>query len=454
MIDSSRRLPPKLLTGGLLLSLLLACIINGAVPRVARAEPRFGDSSWVAPALPAGGDPTSNGPRVAPPDKERGWETALRTPFRVVLVPFRLIGRGLEAGVNHIGAKYLEPKPKSTTHGPRVGLRVDVSGATSGVDNVGIGPAISWDGFPTDDAHMEASAAFALNDRRRARFLGLLRDRQPLSFQLTADYDFKPDRSYYGIGNGTEEADRAYYRLESTRVEGALRLGASPLRRLQVLAGYSGMSPGVGKHASPLLGNVFPDGTVPFGGTATQYFISGVAGDFAVLDDAISPSLGVHGRAELKHAAGLRGADPDYNQWLLEGRAYLPVFAKRRVLAFRAAYAGVDPTEDGAVLPFYRLIQSEGQLRFLGYSTQRFRDRQLILAHVEYRWAISHQVSALAIYQLGAVAPEREVFSLRAAKTSWGGGLRMGMREGSALRFVVGKGDEGLSAQLALRSDF
>lgn len=454
MIDSYSHSTARLLTGGLRVSLLLAFVINGADPCVALGAERFGDSSWVAPAMPAAGELPLDGPRVAPPDSERTWETVLRAPFRIVLLPFRLVGRGMELGVNSLAARYLEPEPKLTPDGPKLSVRLDLNGATTGVDNIGIGPTLNWDGFPTADGRIRASAAFSLNDRRRAQFQGWMRDKQPISFQLNADYDFKPDREYFGIGNDTEEADRAFYRLENTKVEAAALLGARPLRRLLFRAGYSSISPGVGDHGSPLLGDVYPDGSVPFDGTATRYFITGIAGDMAALDHFTAPSLGVHGRVELQHAAGLRSIDPDYNQWLFEGRAYLPVFARRRVLAFRAAYAGVDPTGDGTILPFYRLMQSEGQLRFLGYSTQRFRDQQLMLAHAEYRWVISHQVSAIAIYQLGAVAPTLGNFSIRTAHISWGGGLRMGLREAAALRLDVATSNEGLHAQLVLRSDF
>src|SRR5437762_12071960 len=51
-------------------------------PGIARAEPRFGDSTWVAPQVPSRDEkPSDPGPRVAEPDHERRWETVLRTPF-------------------------------------------------------------------------------------------------------------------------------------------------------------------------------------------------------------------------------------------------------------------------------------------------------------------------------------------------------------------------------------
>ena len=133
---------------------------------------------------------------------------------------------------------------------------------------------------------------------------------------------------------------------------------------------------------------------------------------------------------------------------------YVPVFARRRVIAVRGVYAGVDPRGGTTVLPFYRLAQSEGTSRFAGYSSGRFRDRQLVLARIEYRWAILNRVSALALYELGQVAPRRGAFSLRGTHRSYGGGVRLGRRDKATLRFELAKSVEGLHAVLGLGSDF
>jgi outer membrane protein assembly factor BamA len=180
-----------------------------------------------------------------------------------------------------------------------------------------------------------------------------------------------------------------------------------------------------------------------------------MAADLAALDDERDPSRGVHGRVDLRHAAGLRNGDPDYNQWRLEGRAYLPVFAKRRVIAVRGVYAGVDPSGGAtASLPFYRLPRSEGASRFAGYASERFRDRQLMLARIEYRWAILYRMSALALYELGEVAPDAGSFSLHGAHQAYGGGLRLGLSDEATLRLEVAKSVEGLHAVFALGGDF
>ena len=414
------------------------------------AEARFGDSSWVAPGVPTLDDSTSGGARVAPSDHERRWETALRMPFRIAFFPLRLVALGLEASATRFGdgiyARRLQPPA-------RPGLRFSPSIDIGGVTDLGVGPALTWVGFPIAEAKLSMSGTWSNRDRRRARLREAIHDRKTLGLLLTVNYDLKPDRRYSGIGNATPPTDVSYFLLESTDAEAALHFGASPLRQLRLMGGYSTMSPRRGYNGTPLLESVFPT-DVPYNHATSREMLYGVGGDLAVLDDPRDPSLGVHGRFELRHAAGLRDRDPDYNLWLLEGRAYLPVFAKRRVIAVRCVYTGVEPTGGTEVLPFYRLARSDGTIRFAGYATDRFRDRQLAIARIEYRWPLLHTVDAVALYELGEVASRAAGFTLAAAHKSYGGGLRLGMSDKAAFRVEVAKSAEGLESMLRLTSDF
>jgi outer membrane protein assembly factor BamA len=242
--------------------------------------------------------------------------------------------------------------------------------------------------------------------------------------------------------------------LTSTNAEAALLFGASPLRQLRVAGGYSSMSQRRGYNAQPLLENVFGPTGAPYEHQTSQELWYGVTGDLAALDDGRDPSRGIHGRIDLRRAAGLRSSDPDYYEWQVEGRAYIPVFAKRRIIAVRGVYMGVEPGGGTTIMPFYRLAQSGGASRFAGYASDRFRDRQLVVARIEYRWAILYRLSALGLYELGEVAPHTASFSLGGTHGSYGGGLRLGLSDVAALRFEFAKSVEGLHANLALGSDF
>ncbi|MEO5619141.1 MAG: BamA/TamA family outer membrane protein [Candidatus Eisenbacteria bacterium] len=322
-------------------------------------------------------------------------------------------------------------------------------------NDIGVGPAIVWSGFPTAGSKLQLAGTWSAIDRRRVRFSEVIGDRRPVGFRLRGDYDYRPNRRYFGIGNETPEADRSYYLLESSSAEAELLLGASPLRQLRFGGGFSIMSPRRGYHGTPLLEDVFTPATAPFEHRTTKELWYGVDADLSALDDGRDPSQGIHGRVDLRRAAGLRTRDPDYNQWRVEGRAYLPVFAKRRVIAMRGVYSGVEPTGSTTpILPYYRLAQSEGASRFAGYQSDRFRDRQLMLARIEYRWAIIQRLSAVGLYEMGQVAPSAESFTVRGAHRSYGGGLRLGLSDEGTLRFEAAKSTEGVRVVLSLGGDF
>lgn len=395
---------------------------------------------------------TDNGPRVAPRDHERAWETVLRTPFRVVFYPVRLVGMGLEAAASYAGPRYFEPKPKSQpASGPTVAPLIEVGS----VNDITLGAAATWVGFPIDDAKLSLAGSWSTFDGRKVRFSQTFGDHRPVGFRLGADYDYKPNRRYYGIGNNTPETDLSYFLLSTTNAEAAVLFGASPQRQVRLVGGYSGMSPGSGYHGSPLLQDVFPPSSVPYATQATRELWYGFTSDFSMLDNGREPTHGLDGRLDLRRAVGMRSSDPDYYQWRAEVRAYLPVFAKRRVIALRSIYSGVRPVDGtSTIMPFYRLSESRGFSHFAGYSSERYRDQQLMLARVEYRWPLIHTVDVLGLYELGEVAPNAGSFTLRAAHVSYGGGLRAGISDEAAFRFELATSDEGLHAYFGVGSDF
>jgi hypothetical protein len=405
----------------------------------------------VAPSASFDTTSAGDGPRVALPDHERRWETAIRTPFRVFFFPLKLAGKGIEAGASYFGPRYFDLRPARV---PKPGPKVRATFSLDSPTDIGVGPHVAWDRFPTEHSKLRLDATWSLIDHRRVRLTETIGYRRPYGLRLRVNYDLKPNRRYYGIGNDTPDSNHSYYELESTLPEVAILVGASPLRQFRVGGGYSLLTPRRASHGTPPIEDRFDPGTVPFQGDPTADLWYGIGGDYARLDDDRAPSLGIHGRVDLRRAMGVSSSDPDYYQWHTEGRAYLPVFAKRRVLAFRGVYAGIEPAGSTTTLPFYRLTQSAREFQFAAYPAGRFRDRQLMIARVEYRWVILHDLYALALFERAEVAPRVGEFRWGEGHDTVGGGLRLGRSDEAALRIEIGKGSEGLHAILDLQSDF
>jgi hypothetical protein len=431
------------------LFLLLCALACG--PGVAGADAGFRDSTWVAPSEMFKPDSTTDGPRVAPPDHERRWETALRLPFRIIFIPFRLIAMGMEAAAGYIGPHYIEPKPKRPPKtGPQISPLLDVGA----VNDIALGADVTWQNFLFANDKLDASASWSTFDGRVARLSETLGYERPLSLRLGIDYRHNVNRKYYGIGNDTPPSDISYFKLATTNAEAAILIGGSRLRQARLVGGYSSMTPGTGSHGSPLLEDVFTPAEAPFAQETTQEYWLGVAGDYTAIDDDRDPSSGVDLRGDLRRAYGVRSSDPDYYQWRVEARTYARLFAKRRVIALRTVYAGIDPQGNTTILPFYRLSESRGDTHFAAYSSERFRDQQLLLGRIEYRWPIISRLNVFGLYELGEVAPRTGAFTLTDAHVSYGGGLRYGVGARSAVRMELASGSEGLHLVLGLGSDF
>ena len=412
----------------------------------------FGDTTWTAPDPPGSEDPSQPGPRVAEPDHDPGWETALRTPFRAVFFPMRLLARGMELGFKQFGDQLLEPKPPSP--GVKVGLAI-YAGSTN---DVALGPDIKARDVLFPNSRFHLFAGWSITDHRRVRLTETIADRRPLGFRLAGNYDLKPNHRFYGIGNDTPENQLSYFRLEDTFAEAALLVGSKPLRQIRFVADYSGMNAKSGWHGTPLLEDVLLPEQAPGYAGSTFDLGFGVTGDLGLVNNDVSPSLGVHAKTELRRFRGVRDSDPDYDQWLVEGRGYVPVFAHRRVIAVKTVWAGVKPTDSSPEMPFYRLARNEGALAFEGYHAFRYYDNQLAIARAEYRWQLWDRqdwtLSAVALYELNEVAPFASAFTWDKRHHAYGGGLRLSLTDRSAVRLDLAKSTEGLHLILSMGNVF
>jgi len=441
---------PRQGSGGLIRTLVLLLCASALAPAPSRAdEPRFGDSTWVAPGDGTTTSPTAPGPRVAEPDHERTWETVLRTPFRVAFFPLRLVTLGFEAS-GPLVERLVPPSRQIGATSTRRGLHVGPAFSYSGAAGPGAGLAINSPGMLGPGSTVGLTGTWSLRDSRRARFRALTEGR--IGFGLEGVYDYRPNRRFYGLGNESPSERTVYLRRDETGTAYAF-LGPKPLRRLRASVGLSDIKIGGGYNDSPLAENVFTESEVPFLTRSSRAWWYGPALDLAALNDSLNPSLGAHLRTEARRIKSTHD-DFEFDSWRVEGRTYLPVFADYRVLALRLVYEGADPRGGSGPIPFYRLPTAIDADRFIAYKQGRYVDQRLALAHVEYRWLLLRNFWAAAIAQWGEVASSTDELTLRHTHHSYGGGLRMHTGAAHTARLDVATGEDGLNVYLDLKGDF
>jgi len=429
-------------------SLFAALLWIGSWPSITRAEPRFGDSTWVAPSIPSDAlavNPETTGPRVAKRDSERAWETMMRAPFRVAFFPLRLLARGIE-GLGPLAEKVFPPGDLFRVTRPKKGVHFSPEF---------LGASVTANQFAGPGTRAKLTGTYEpLNDTRKFKLKTYVGEGvSTVGMGLNAFYDRRPNRAFYGIGNASSDRKTFFLRRGSDATLYAF-LGRNYLRRLRINTGLSDMNAGLGYNGSPRAADVFTPAEVPYLSDPSRLWYYGTSAEVGALDDSLAPTLGLHFRPEVRRYKDADGSNIAYDQWRVEARGYVPVFAKRRVLAAKVVYEGVDSRSGSGPVPFYRLPESADANLFPGYGTGRFRDRRLALGQVEYRWEIEEPVSMFLLGSLGEVAPAAGALSLRAAHPALGGGLRAKLGSSQAGRLEIARGHEGITIQADLSAAF
>ena len=446
----------RIRSAGALAALLLMILAGRAA-----AEPAFGDSDWVAPgwedrawyeaAVDTGQFGADvPGPRVAPPDKDPTGETILRAPFRLLFLPLRLVARGSEMLIGVAAPLFVpgsSPGPK-----PLWSLEPIVTADPS----IGFGLTRRLD--PMGKSRIQVLGIYGWGDRRRARITyDSSRDTALFGVSASAAYNYRPDMTFFGVGNGTTTAQKSYWLREAGDGAAVVRYGRAVRHEVRLLGNISSISARSG-YSGPSNAQrtevVFTPEEVPFLLRGSTVASVGAAGEVAKLDDIRTPRLGVHLKGQAEKFKSVDESDLDYMRYHVEARAYVPVFSDRQSLAFRALHDWVDLAAGSEALPYYRLPETEGDMRFNGYKVHRFADRHLVLGTAEYRWWFSNKVYALLAANVGEVASQASRLTWKDHHESYGLGLRYGYTDRLAARFDVAQGSEGLVLNFTLQDTF
>jgi hypothetical protein len=435
------------------LAILALTAFAGTAQAQTQSQPAFGDSGWVAPIPVSDTLALKNAPdvRVGKADHEPVGETILRTPFRILFLPLRAVAYGLEGAAGFAGPSLTGQIPRGI---PLWKLIVGPAITLSGSAGLGLGTSQYMFVDRDRDAIFSFAETWSTKDHRRVRGRLDISRGDRLGFSLTGAYAFRPNYAFYGLGNFSQTADRSIYLQESGDVRATVYIGGRLTRQLRLSVGYNSMSARIGYNGSPGALDQFAPEQFPFLLRGSRAWSFGAGGDYAILDDTRDPSRGVHGRAEVQQFKAVDESGIDYRYYYLEGRFYVPVWSKRRVLAFRAVHQVTDPADDVPGVPFYRQPETTDMTRFAAYAAHRFADNQLLLGHAEYRWIVMDRLWMFGMAQVGEVQSTRSRFRWADVHESYGGGFRLAITERAVIRAQLAGGSEGLKLIIDLKDDF
>ena len=298
--------------------------------------------------------------------------------------------------------------------------------------------AISW------RAYKMAQARFELND--------LARNHLTVGSQVR--WQDLTQVNYFGLGPDSLESQQSNYRLKSTNVVGYAAVQAN---RWLTIGGNAGWlhQPTLSASTGPFNGD-FPDTQQLFAGDpGVGQPVSFAHGDVSVtVDTRDRPGHPTSGGLYRAVVAGYSDRDLgqfSFRRFEAEGLQIVPVIGSRWALALHGWLVASD-TSSGNSVPFYMTPSLGGQNTLRGYDDYRFHDRDLLVANLESRWALSRDIDAAAFFDAGNVAPR--VGDLNLDKTSYGVGLRVHSRTSTLGRLDVGHSSEGWRVMLRLNDPF
>jgi outer membrane protein assembly factor BamA len=273
----------------------------------------------------------------------------------------------------------------------------------------------------------------------------LLNDRLSAGGQIK--YQDFTQIDFYGIGSRSLEDDHTNFRLTTLDTLGFATVRAAPwlsitghggvLNRVDPRQGLSSLYPSTETR--------FDAGAAPGLTEQPGYLHADAAIDADTRNVAGYPSRG--GRYRLSMAAY---HDQDLAQFSFrrvdaEAAQYLPIGAS--VLSLRG-WLGVSQTGAGQDVPFYMLPTLGGSRTLRGYSTDRFRDRDVVMVNAEYRVPLLRRLDAAAFYEAGGVAPRAGELTHNLV-TDYGVGLRLHSATHVLARVDIARGSEGVRALVA-----
>jgi outer membrane protein assembly factor BamA len=116
--------------------------------------------------------------------------------------------------------------------------------------------------------------------------------------------------------------------------------------------------------------------------------------------------------------------------------------AARHVVALHTGLSYVN-NETGDRVPFYMYPYVGGSDTLRGFDEFRFRDENAFYMNAEYRWDLLSFLELAGFVDAGKVRSDWEQIGFDGMRTSYGGGVRLKMKDQVFLRFDVGTGGEG-----------
>jgi hypothetical protein len=257
---------------------------------------------------------------------------------------------------------------------------------------------------------------------------------------LKAEYLILPDERFYGTGMNSEKEGKTNFAWEKISLDLSLGRKFSQKVKADLVFTYqrNNILPGR-ENSIPSTTDIYDDISIP--GLETGIELAG--GDFEIkIDSRNHPGVSTAGW-EISLEAGLlwQFENREFGFWesSFDIKRYVHLFYNR-YMVFRTAAQNVDPLSERNI-PFYYLSEIGQWNTIRGFSRSRFRDRDLLLGSVEYRWPLTpYFLHALIFVDAGKVSGDIfDSITENNFEITYGIGILGWYQNGVLIRAEIGK---------------
>ncbi|MCH8291544.1 BamA/TamA family outer membrane protein [Candidatus Poribacteria bacterium] len=369
------------------------------------------------------------------------WEKVISFPGEVIYLPLKLTFKLGAESIGFVSEKKVIPRIHDflTSDDGRRGVLPTYAARTGG------GVNIFQKGLISPESKLTLSLTAGLKGRQRyqLQFKRVALFGEALSSDFLVRYQLLSDESFFGIGQDSDKDDESNFAHEQATAQAAFGTKFSDRISLDAIFGFDLNDISEGKDKSIRSTTNLPNRESLPGleeGISIGRLQIGIQ-----YDSKNRPGNPTRGGEALLTAGIFQELDDDqFGFWKLSADLayYLHLFYNRAI-ALRVAGEVTEPLSDREI-PFYYLSELGRQETIRGFSRGRFRDRDMVLGSVEYRYPIHRVVDAMFFVDVGQVAGDIfSDFSTDDLEVGYGGGVRIWGSEGLISTFVVGKSSDG-----------
>jgi len=401
------------------------------------SEDGYKSPSTVSSALDTVSDPVEFTPKKYA--AKYTWEKALSLPLEIVFLPVELFFKGMKMTIGFVDESKLIPRVKYllTCDDGSCGVIPTYASLSGG------GVKIFQKGWFAPESKLDL--LLSSGPKRRQTYQLRFRNNRLFGNAISSDYfiryKFLPDERYFFSNIETNESNFAHEQITGEATFGkefGTGYGLNAVFGLTINNIFEGRGDTKTTSEFISLGEQVKLSRLELG---TQYDSKNRPGN---------PSKGIE--AQATYGIYSQIGDDKFGFWKssFDFRYFSNLFYDR-VLMLRVAGEMTEPVSSKEI-PFYYLSELGRNGTIRGFERGRFRDRDMVLGSLEYRYPIWFPgIDALFFVDAGKVAPD--IFNDNSGNKfniSYGTGIRIRSPKGLISKLEIGRGEDGIRIHFGL----